>query len=213
MSLIDQLLVNINGAVGPYMTSKFDRHGLTATVSIISSIVGGASHLTFAKIADNFGRVQVFLATLLLQMMAQTMKAASKNIETYMAGEVFYWTAHIGFIGSMDLIIADSTSLTNRMLMTGINGTPLIVSVFAGPKIAEHFVAHDMSWAFGSFAIILFAVSIPPVLLMLYWERQAFKQGVIKKKESGRTFLQSLWHYIIQFDGKWREEESQAAVC
>jgi MFS family permease len=202
VSLIDQLLVNVNGAVGPYMTSRFDRHGLTATTSIVSTIVSGSSALTFAKIADNFGRVQTFLATLLLQLIAQAMKAGANNIETYAAGDVIYWTAHIGFLSAMDLIIADSTSLKNRMLMTGINGTPLIIAVFAGPEIATHFLTHNIRWAFGCFAIILAAVSIPPALLMLYWERQAFKQGILAKKESDRTLLQSLWYYFVQFDSK-----------
>jgi MFS family permease len=202
VSLVDQLLVNVNGAVAPYMTSSFERHGLTASTSIVSSIVSGASALTFAKIADNFGRVQTFLFTLILQLIAQTMKAAAKNIETYVVGDVFYWTAHVGFLSAMDLIIADSTTLKNRMLMTTINGTPLIISVFAGPEIATHFLAQDIRWAFGSWAIILGIVSIPPVLLMLYWERKAYQAGVLVHKPSGRTFLQNVWYYFVQFDSK-----------
>ena len=187
------------------MASKFDRHGLTATTSIVSSIVGGASALTFAKISDNFGRVQTFGATLMLQMVAQAMKAGSQNIETYAAGDILYWTAHIGFLQTMDLLIADSTSLTNRMLMTGINGTPLIISVFAGPDIAAHFLANNIRWAFGSLAIVLFAVTLPPIGLILYWERKAFNAGLLVKKSSGRTFIQSLQYYFIQFDSKLQE--------
>ena len=204
VSLIDQLLVNVNGAVGPYMTSRFDRHGLTATTSVVSTIVSGSSALTFAKIADNFGRVQTFLATLVLQLIAQAMKAGANNIETYAAADVVYWTAHIGFLSAMDLIIADCTSLKNRMLMTGINGTPLIISVFAGPEIATHFLNTNIRWAFGAFAILLLAVSIPPVILLLFWERKAFNQGFLVKKETGRTFLQGLWYYFIQFDSECR---------
>ena len=202
VSLIDQLLVNVNGALGPYMTSRFDLHGLTATTSVVSTIVSGASSLTFAKIADNFGRVQTFLATLILQLIAQAMKAGANNIETYAAGDIIYWTAHVGFLSAMDLIIADCTSLKNRMLMTGINGTPLIVAVFAGPEIATHFLNSNIRWAFGSFAIILLGVSIPPVILLLYWERKAFAQGLLVKKETGRNFFQSLWYYFIQFDSE-----------
>lgn len=153
VSFVDQFLVAVDGAVGPYMTSLFQSHGLTATLNIISTIASGTCALTLAKVADVYGRVQAYILVLAILLMGQVMKAAAQNVLTFAAGQIFFWVGHTGLLFIIDIILADSTTLRNRMIMIGLNGTPLIASVFAGPPIAQHFIETNIRWAFGTFII------------------------------------------------------------
>ncbi|GAB1206401.1 hypothetical protein APSETT445_005088 [Aspergillus pseudonomiae] len=167
----------------------------------MSTILGGSSKLTLAKIIDIWGRVEGFLFMLLIVVIGLIMKATCKNIETYVAAHTLYWVGHIGMMYVVDIMLADMTTLKNRMIMLGINGTPSIASTFAGPRIANLFYINlDFRWAFGAFAIMITGTSIPVVGVMLYMQRRAHKVGALEKTVSDRTWWQSLVHYFIEFD-------------
>lgn len=104
----------------------------------------------------------------------------------------------------IDVMLADCTTLKNRMLISTINGTPTIASTFAGPRIADlFFTHHNFRWAFGAFAIMLVGICIPVVAVMLFMQRKAFHAGLLTKEKSNRTIVQSIWHYFLEFDGKF----------
>jgi MFS family permease len=203
VSFVDMLTVSVEGNLTPYVTSAFYQHGLLATTSIVASILGGSSKLAIAKLIDIWGRVEGFLAMLFIMVLGLVMKAACKNVETYAAAQTFYWTGHLGLIYVIDVVIADMTTLRNRMLMLTLNGTPTIASTFAGPKIAELFYTQStFRWGFGACCIILVGVALPTAIVMLLNQRKAAKLGMLPEKSSGRTLLQSIKHYVVQFDGK-----------
>ncbi|GMG33436.1 unnamed protein product [Aspergillus oryzae var. brunneus] len=199
---VNMLLVSVQTSLNPYITSSFHKHGLLTVVSIMSTILGGSSKLTLAKIIDIWGRVEGFLFMLLIVVIGLIMKATCKNIETYVAAHTLYWVGHIGMMYVVDIMLADMTTLKNRMIMLGINGTPSIASTFAGPRIATLFYINlDFRWAFGAFAIMITGTSIPVVGVMLYMQRRAQKVGIYEKTVSERSWWQSIIHYFIEFDG------------
>ncbi|KAJ5129170.1 Major facilitator superfamily domain general substrate transporter [Penicillium bovifimosum] len=201
VSFVDALLGSVEGSLNPYITSSFDKHGLLTVVSVVSTILGGSSTLSLAKIIDVWGRVEGFLLMLLLVTIGMIMKATCTSMEMYTAAHTLYWVGHIGLIYVVDIMLADMTSLRNRMLILGINGTPGIASVFAGPKIANLFYTNlDFHWAFGAFAIMLVGVSSPAAVVMLVMQRRAERTGVLEKARSGRVWWQSVAHYCIEFD-------------
>ncbi|KAE8139836.1 major facilitator superfamily domain-containing protein [Aspergillus pseudotamarii] len=201
VSFVDMLLVSVQTSLNPYITSSFHKHGLLTVVSIMSTILGGSSKLTLAKIIDIWGRVEGFLFMLLIVVIGLIMKATCKNIETYVAAHTLYWVGHIGMMYVIDIMLADMTTLKNRMIMLGINGTPSIASTFAGPRIASLFYTNlNFRWAFGAFAIMTAGTSIPVVGVMLYMQRRAEKVGTLEKRVSERTWWQSIIHYFIEFD-------------
>lgn len=202
VSFVDMLLVSVQTSLNPYITSSFHKHGLLTVVSIMSTILGGSSRLTLAKIIDIWGRVEGFLFMLLIVVIGLIMKATCKNIETYVAAHTLYWVGHIGMMYVVDIMLADMTTLKNRMIMLGINGTPSIASTFAGPRIATLFYINlNFRWAFGAFAIMITGTSIPVVGVMLYMQRRAQKVGIYEKTVSERSWWQSIIHYFIEFDG------------
>ncbi|RYP39876.1 hypothetical protein DL767_001995 [Monosporascus sp. MG133] len=200
VSFVDAVLVSVQSSLNPYVTSSFERHGLLTSVSIVSTILSGCSRLTLSKIVDIWGRVAGFLFMLLIVVVGVIMKASCQNIETYFAAHTFYWVGHVGMLYVIDVMVSDMTTLKNRMIMIGINGTPTIASTFAGPRIADLFY-HNLNfrWAFGAFGVIIAGVSLPVALIMLLMERKAAKTGTLKI-QSGRTWYQSVKHYTLELD-------------
>ncbi|KPM39017.1 Siderophore iron transporter mirB [Neonectria ditissima] len=202
ISFVDFLQNAIDAALNPYITSSFDKHGLLNISSIMSTALGGCIPLATAKVIDIWGRVEGFFFMMVLTLVGMIMKATCQNMETYIAAHVLYWAGHIGVLYVIDVMCADITSLKNRMIIFGINGTPRIASTFAGPAIAELFYENsNFRWAFGAFAIILAACSVPAMGVMVYMYRKARKAGLARKQRSDRSVVQSIAYYFIQFDG------------
>ncbi|KAJ5101180.1 hypothetical protein N7456_007232 [Penicillium angulare] len=201
VSFVDAMLVSIQTTLNPYITSSFHKHGLLSVVGVVPTILGGSSKLTLAKIIDIWGRVEGFLCMLFLITIGLIMKATCKSMEVYTAAHTLYWVGHIGITYVIEIMLADMTSLKNRMIILGLMGTPGICTTFAGPKIADLFYANlTFQWAFGAFAIILVGVCIPMLVVMLLMQRKVERFGVLEKERSTRSWWQSIVYYAVQFD-------------
>ncbi|KAK6951522.1 hypothetical protein Daesc_006043 [Daldinia eschscholtzii] len=200
VSFVSALLSSVDGSLSPYVTSSFSRHGLLAVINIAARVIGGVVTLSLGKIIDIRGRMEGFVGSLLLITVGMIMKATCRNVETYAAAQVFSWVGHVALGFVIDVFVADITTLKNRMFIFALNSTPNLATTFAGPRIAELFYQKvNFRWAFGAFAIILLGVSLPVVAILFYHERKAKKLGLLRPK-SGRTPIQSILHYIIEFD-------------
>lgn len=87
----------VTGSLTPYVTSAFKEHSLTATTSIMSSLIGGIFQLPLAKILNIWGRPQGFALMVFILSMGLIMMAACKNVQTYAAAQVFYWVGYVPF--------------------------------------------------------------------------------------------------------------------
>lgn len=117
--------------------------------------------------------------------------------------QVFYSIGFGGMTYCVDVITADSSQLKNRGLAYAFTSSPYIITAFAGPKAADDFYNkyNDWRWGFGTFAIIFPLVAAPLYIMFKLNMRKAKKQGLLVKEPSGRTLLQSIKHYLIEFDG------------
>lgn len=89
---VDSMQQGTTGALTVYVTSSFQLHSLTAATSVMSSLISGLWQLPLAKIIDIWGRPQGFAMCLALLVIGLIMMAACRNVETYAAAQVFYWT-------------------------------------------------------------------------------------------------------------------------
>lgn len=202
ISFVGAFQQSVQQNLTPYVTSAFNGHGLLATTSIVSTIVGGVFKLTIAKMIDIWGRVVGFIFMLLLITVGLIMKAVCKNVETYAAAQTLYWVGHLGLLYIIDVVIADMTTLKNRMIIFGLTSTPTIATVFAGSKIAQLYYDNlNFRWAFGSWAIILVGFCIPILAIFIYHERKAKKFGLYPERPQNRTWWEATKHYVIEFDG------------
>ncbi|KAJ0337341.1 hypothetical protein COL922a_006894 [Colletotrichum nupharicola] len=192
----------MNSNLAPYVTSSFQRHGITATTGIVASIAGGVSQLPFAKILNVFGRMEAYILAHALCCFGLILMAVCRNVETYAAPQVF-WTVGSGGIGYIHtVIISDTTSIRNRMIIYALNSTAYIANAFAGPVVAQLFVdKSSFRWAFGAFAIIFPAFGML-ITGMLWWNlRKAYKIGKGPElTKSGRSIQESMVFYFKEFD-------------
>lgn len=87
---MDALQSTVSYTLAAYVTSNFAEHSLTATTSIMASLIGGLTQLPLAKILDIWGRPQGFALMVLLLTVGLIMMAGCQNVETYAAAQVFY---------------------------------------------------------------------------------------------------------------------------
>ena len=202
ISFVDIIQNALDYALNPYITSSFAAHGLMNVSGVVSSAVGACTPLALAKIIDIWGRVEGFCATLLICVIGMILKATTQSVEQYVGAHVLYWTGHIGLMYIIDVMISDMTTLRNRAILFAINGLPRVASTFLGPIIGQRFYEEvNYRWAFGAFSIILVGCSVPAMGLMVFMYRKAEKEGLYQKRQpSGRTWYQSIVHYVIEID-------------
>ncbi|RSL91086.1 hypothetical protein CDV31_015538 [Fusarium ambrosium] len=198
---VDMLLQGVGGSLNLWVTSAFAQHSLTPTVMIFSSIIGAVFKLTIAKVLDVFGRPHGYLLSVFFAIIGLVMMAACNNVESYAAAQVFYTVGNNALLYTISVFIADSSSLRNRGLVNAFVGTPNFITVWvAGPMSEAYLKGPGWRWCFGTFAILLPAVTIPLFGIFAYNHQKAKKQNLIPKAKSGRTVMESTLYYLREFD-------------
>ncbi|KAI5863547.1 MFS general substrate transporter [Durotheca rogersii] len=198
---VDSMQQGMGNLFGPYVTSTFYQHSLTATTGVMSGIIGGVSKLPLAKILDIWGRPQGFLVVVLIMTLGLVMMAACENVETYAAAQVFYWVGYNGISYSLSVFIADTSSLKNRGLMLAFISSPYIITVWITGPMADHALTGiGWRWGFGIFSIITPVMCLPLFFLFTWNYAKARKAGLLALTSSGRTTWQSIKHYFWEFD-------------
>ncbi|KAK7215634.1 hypothetical protein V2G26_003637 [Clonostachys chloroleuca] len=193
----------IIGTMTPYVTSSFQYHSLTATMSIAASLVSGLIKLPFAKLLNIWGRPQAFGIMIIIVTMGIVMMAACNNVETYAAALVFYNVGYSTISFATTILIADTSALKSRALAIAVSATPYLFTVWAYGPAAERILADGgigFRWGIGIWAIIYPVVCVPLFALLYYYQKKAEKLGMIKREPSGRTFAQSCVHWFNEFD-------------
>ncbi|KAF2663969.1 MFS general substrate transporter [Microthyrium microscopicum] len=199
--LVQALVSGVSGALIPYVTSAFAEHSLTPTTGILSAVIGGVTNLSIAKVLDIFGRPHGFLVCVVSATIGLIMSAACNNVKAYAASQIFYTVGINGIGYSLSVFVADTTSLRHRALMQGLVNIPWVVIPWAaGPIAAKFLTGAGWRWAFGMESILIPVVTLPLFGLFMYQFNAAKRQGIIPKRESGRTPSESLLYYIHEFD-------------
>jgi MFS family permease len=97
--------------------------------------------------------------------------------------------------------VADTSSLKNRGFTFAFIASPYIITAWLGGPLASAFLnGPGFRWGFGVFAIVE-PISTLPLLALFAWNyRKAKAAGIIKAEKSGRTTLESIKYYTIEFD-------------
>ncbi|KAJ4314816.1 hypothetical protein N0V94_006257 [Neodidymelliopsis sp. IMI 364377] len=190
---VETLLAGVTVSLMPYITSAFALHSLTPTVSIFSSVIGGVTNLTLAKILDVFGRPQGYLFCVCIAVIGLIMMAACNSVEAYAAAMVFYTVGNNGVQYAVSVFVADTSSLRNRGLMQAIvTSSNLITCWLAGPVSQGFLEGPGWRWCFCLFALLVPAVTLPLFGLLLNNYLKAKRLGLIPKRVNDRTTLQTI---------------------
>ena len=194
-------LSGVSNSLLPYVTSAFALHSLTPTVTILSSVIGGVTNLTIAKILDVFGRPQGYLLCVVLAVIGLIMMAACNTVETYAAAMVFYTVGNNGVQYFISVFVADTSKLKNRGLMQAlVNSAVFITTWLAGPISQGFLNGPGWRWCYGMFTILVPTITLPLFGHLLRNYHKAKRLGIVPRRESGRTFMQPILYYCVQFD-------------
>ncbi|KAI6090254.1 MFS general substrate transporter [Hypoxylon rubiginosum] len=186
----------------PYVVSEFNSHSLIPTIGIVASIMSGILKLPIAKVIDSWGRPQGLACMIVLATTGLVLMAASRDVKTYAAAMVFYQVGISGFSYVLDIIVADTSSLKDRILAFAFNSSPTLITTFIGPPIATAFLnGWGWRWAFGFSAILFVVLSIPVLYILAVNMRKAKAQGLLAKHtKSGPWTVSRLRQLLIDFD-------------
>ncbi|KAK8142730.1 hypothetical protein G3M48_008333 [Beauveria asiatica] len=201
---VQELTSGIFRVLNPYVTSEFARHSLTATTSVVSSIVSAVINLPVAKLIELWGRMQVLALMVASMLLGIVLLASCRTVEAYCAAQVFYTVAFYGIRFCVVIFITDTTAIHNRAFFIGFTGSPVLATLWAyGPMTDRILRTIGFRWGFGLWAPVYLAVSLP-VLAVFYSAQKKAKRS--KATDSGaedpkqRNTLQLLMYHVKLFD-------------
>ncbi|KAF2137209.1 uncharacterized protein K452DRAFT_278847 [Aplosporella prunicola CBS 121167] len=171
------------------------------TAYILATIIGGVLKLPIAKMLNIWGRAEGLFVFLIVYLLGIIVIASCNGPNGYAAGYTLYWIGYDAIYLILDVFMADTSGLRNRAFAFGFASTPFICTAFTGSLAAESLLSHaSWRWAYGCFAIIQPFVFMPLVIVFKFYQIKATKMGILKKEPSGRTIMQSIIHYVHEFD-------------
>ncbi|KAI8625228.1 siderophore iron transporter mirC [Xylariaceae sp. FL1651] len=200
MAFATSLEGQVTYSVVAFATSSFSSHSLIATVYVIQGVVNAVIKPPMAKIADVFGRLEAFTICIVLYVLGYIQMAASGNVQTFAAAQIFYSAGSTGLQILQQVFIADTSDMRNRALLSSLPDTPFLVTVWIGSIIGGMIVASSTwRWAYGMWAIILPVAFLPLALTLFLNGRRAKRMGLRPEKrkfaEGGPlTVAKKIWN-------------------
>jgi hypothetical protein len=114
-----------------------------------------------------------------------------------------------GMFFTLEIIIADSSSLPNRALMFAFANSPFIINVWTGPAIAQDFfnmyppaeTSLGWRWGTGIWAIILPVVTIPILAILFLNQKKAKRAGLYPvSKWEGKSYWVFVKELFFELD-------------
>lgn len=101
----------------------------------------------------------------------------------------------------LSVLLADTSQLKNRGLILAYIASPYIITTFISGYFADAMLnGPGWRWAFGTFAILHPLLNLPLFVVLMYYQTKAVKMGLVPIRETGRTMLQSIKYYLVEFD-------------
>jgi len=133
---------------------------------------------TMSKIADVFGRFESFTIAITIYTIGYIQQAASNNVRTYAAAQIFYAFGSQGLQILQQIFAADTTDLLNRALFSTLFDVPFLWTVWAGAPIADSILSHTTwRWGYGIWAIVLPVAFLPLAVVLFLNQRKAKRLG------------------------------------
>ncbi|CAG5177754.1 uncharacterized protein ALTATR162_LOCUS8362 [Alternaria atra] len=169
----------------PYATAGFQEHSTLATINVLRSVIAAAAQPTAAKIADVFGRVEVVVLSIFFYILGTVIEAASKDVESFATGAVFYQVGYTTVIVLIEVIIADITSLRSRLFFSYIPAIPFLINTWVSGDVSQAVLNQTTwRWGVGMWCIIYTVCCIPLVASLMWSSRQARKAGALDKYQT-----------------------------
>ncbi|KAI9749193.1 MAG: Nuclear import receptor [Chaenotheca gracillima] len=198
MAISTSLEGQTTASLSVYATSAFSEHSLYAAVLIVNGIVNAVIKPPMAKVADVFGRLEAFSIAVFLYIIGYIQMAASQNVQTFAAAQIFYSAGNTGLQILQQIFIADTSNLLNRALWSTLPDIPFLATVWIGPPVASSILTTSTwRWGYGLWTIVLPVAFLPLAIALFVNSRKAARLGLLPpapwKGTSKGRFLRNLW--------------------
>ncbi|KAG7661808.1 uncharacterized protein J8A68_004664 [[Candida] subhashii] len=145
-----------------YATSSYAQHSLLTTITVIRSVVVGASQPAYARISDRYGRFELALVAVMFYTIGTVVQSQAYTIHRYAGGTVLYSLGVRGILFMLQIILADFSTLNWRLAASFIPSLPHIINTWVSGDIMEQVLTkYSWQWGIGMWAFILPCSCIP----------------------------------------------------
>ncbi|EED23034.1 siderophore iron transporter, putative [Talaromyces stipitatus ATCC 10500] len=196
-ALLMSFALNLNNhtanSFASYATSEFASAPLLGTITVVQSVVSSVALQPLARLADVYGRFEMFALSVFLLTIGEIMIASSSNVSVYAGAQVFWAFGYIGISLMLQILAGDTSDLHNRALLSAIPLTPSLITCWIAGPVASGIIKITWRWGFGIFAIIIPTIAIP-LLASLYINKRKGKK--LRKAEGTYQRLNHLQNFL-----------------
>ncbi|RCK59046.1 Siderophore iron transporter ARN1 [Candida viswanathii] len=150
-----------------YATSSYRNHSGFTTINVLTSVIGGISQPVYARLSDRFGRVELLILSIILYVVGTLIQSQAYGFNRFAAGSVIYQLGTNGVRDMVWFVLADSTNMNWRLVISFIPATPHLINTWAGGDVMASVRAkYSWQWGIGMYAFI-FPLSCVPLLACL----------------------------------------------
>lgn len=159
-----------------YATSSYSQHSLYTTVNVIRSVVAAASQPTYARLSDRFGRLELFIVSILFYVVGTIIESQAYDVQRFAGGAVLYQIGYSGVQLILEVSLADMSTLNWRLFASFIPALPFIINTWVSGDIAASLLSiHTWSYAIGIWAFVFPLASVPLLVCMFHMRIAARK--------------------------------------
>ncbi|CAO3639880.1 unnamed protein product [Cunninghamella echinulata] len=185
-----------------HATNAFKNHSLISTLNVIKAVAAAVIQPPLSNAANVFGRFELVSFIAVIYVIGTIIEACSKNVETYAGGQVLWVMGLRGFQLLFQIILADVSSLRNRVLFSYIPSLPYLINAWiTGPVTSTILTKASWEWGIAMWAIIIPVVTVPIYISLFLANRKAKKQGKLENIKSIYTGKNIKENIVILF---WR---------
>ncbi|KAL6241599.1 hypothetical protein RBB50_011380 [Rhinocladiella similis] len=184
-----------------YATSSFHNHSLLATINVIRGVVAGAIQPSAARLADVFGRVEIFCIAVFLITAGTLAETFSVNIEGFAGGAILHQLGYTLSVMTIEIMIADFTAMKSRLFFSFVPNWPILVNTWISGNVTSSVLSvTTWKWGIGMFAIMNPICALPLIIFMLYLKRQARKANQSEEEALSPSRLRNLGQLFWDLD-------------
>ena len=200
LSAVISFEANTTPVIEPYYLSYFKAHSMLSTAGILTSIAYAVAKPPLAKMFDVIGRAECLFLACLVYCAGYTMTAFSHNVVMYMVSRLISAFGGTGLSFGIQILIADTSSLSNRGLLTSTSSLPWIASIWLGPLAATGFLRLGVRGY--RMAYLLFGLLVPTLCLPLIINLQRTLARLKQRCLAPPTPISELQNKVSEADEK-----------
>ncbi|CAK7221407.1 hypothetical protein SBRCBS47491_004520 [Sporothrix bragantina] len=179
-----------------YATSEFSSASLLGTITVVQAVASSVALQPLARLADVYGRFEMFSFSVVLITIGEIMTASSKTVSVYAGAQVFWAFGYIGISLMLQILAGDTSDMYNRAIFSAIPIAPSIITCWIAGPVASGIIKSTWRWGFGMFAIMIPALSLP-LLVSLYVNK---RKGTQLRKAEGTYVPVNHLQNFLQLD-------------